>query len=128
MPTAIAKINQMVYFKEDKYIKRIIKKGFQEFFKYRVLPYDKTIETPIYFIGSIAHYFRDILEKIAKKMVEIKNIKNSTLGEIMIDLIKNAIKLSSSKSPRIEKKESADIVLNRPSQTKQINIITPKDV
>ena len=57
----------MFEFKEDKYIKRIIKKGFQEFFRYRVLPYDKTIETPVYFIGSIAFYFRDILEKIAKK-------------------------------------------------------------
>ncbi|WP_299051340.1 N-acetylglucosamine kinase [uncultured Polaribacter sp.] len=57
----------MFDFKEDKYIKRIIKKGFQEFFKYRVLPYSKTSETPVYFIGSIAHYFRDILEKIAVK-------------------------------------------------------------
>ena len=57
----------MFEFKEEKYIKRIIKKGFQEFFKYRILPYNKTAETPIYFIGSIAHYFRDILEKIAKK-------------------------------------------------------------
>ncbi len=57
----------MFEFKEDKYIKKIIKKGFQEFFKYRVLPYGKTAETPIYFIGSIAFYFRDILEKIAKK-------------------------------------------------------------
>ncbi|MEO9570767.1 MAG: N-acetylglucosamine kinase [Polaribacter sp.] len=57
----------MFEFKEDKYIKRIIKKGFQEFFKYRVLPYNKTSDTPIYFIGSIAHYFRDILEKIAEK-------------------------------------------------------------
>ena len=57
----------MFEFKDEKYIKRTIKKGFQEFFKYRILPYNKTIETPIYFIGSIAHYFRDILEKIAKK-------------------------------------------------------------
>jgi len=56
----------MFDFKEEKYIKKIIKKGFQEFFKYRVLPYNKTHETPIYFIGSIAHYFRDILEEIAK--------------------------------------------------------------
>ena len=55
----------MFDFKEEKYIKKIIKKGFQEFFKYRVLPYNKTKDTPIYFIGSIAHYFRDILENIA---------------------------------------------------------------
>lgn len=57
----------MFEFKEDRYIKKIIKKGFQEFFKYKILPHNKTAETPIYFIGSIAHYFRDILEKIAKK-------------------------------------------------------------
>ncbi|QOD62060.1 N-acetylglucosamine kinase [Polaribacter haliotis] len=57
----------MFDFKDEKYIKRIIKKGFQEFFKYRILPYDINDETKIYFIGSIAHYFRDILEKIARK-------------------------------------------------------------
>jgi len=57
----------MFDFKEDKYIKRMIKKGFQEFFKYRILPYKKSAKTPIYFIGSIAFYFRDILEKIAIK-------------------------------------------------------------
>lgn len=57
----------MFEFKEDKYIKKIIKKGFQEFFKYRILPYNKTSDTPIYFIGSIAYYFRDILDKIANK-------------------------------------------------------------
>ena len=57
----------MFEFKEDKYIKKIIRKGFQEFFKYRILPYGKTTETPIYFIGSIAFYFREILEEVAKK-------------------------------------------------------------
>jgi N-acetylglucosamine kinase-like BadF-type ATPase len=57
----------MFEFKEEKYIKRIIKRGFHEFFKYRILPFDKSIETPLYFIGSIAFYFRDILEKVAKK-------------------------------------------------------------
>jgi N-acetylglucosamine kinase-like BadF-type ATPase len=57
----------MFEFKEDKYIKKIIKRGFNDFFKYRVLPFGKTTETPIYFIGSIAFYFREILEKVAKK-------------------------------------------------------------
>ena len=57
----------MFDFKEDKYIKRIIKKGFQEFFKYRILPFEKDAATPLYFIGSISYYFRDILEKVAKK-------------------------------------------------------------
>ena len=57
----------MFEFKEEKYIKRIIKRGFQEFFQYRILPFEKSSETPLYFIGSIAFYFRDILEKVAKK-------------------------------------------------------------
>lgn len=57
----------MFDFKDEKYIKRIIKKGFQEFFKCRVLPFEKTSVTPLYFIGSIAFYFRDILEDVAKK-------------------------------------------------------------
>lgn len=57
----------MFDFKEDIYIRKIIRKGFHKFFKFRVLPFNKTMETPIYFIGSIAYYFRDILEEIAGK-------------------------------------------------------------
>lgn len=57
----------MFEFKDEKYIQKIIKKGFVKFFKCRILPFDKTTNTPIYFIGSIAFYFRDILENIAAK-------------------------------------------------------------
>jgi len=71
----------MFEFKEEKYVKRIIKKGFQEFFKYRILPFDKTEETPLYFIGSIAFYFREILEKTAKK----NNLKVTDIIQRPID-------------------------------------------
>ena len=54
-------------FKENIYIRNIIFEGFQQFFKYRVLPFNKTASTPLYFIGSIAFYFRDILEEVANK-------------------------------------------------------------
>ncbi|MDG1954108.1 MAG: N-acetylglucosamine kinase [Polaribacter sp.] len=57
----------MFDYKTEKYIRKIIKKGFKTFFKYRVLPLNKTPDTPIYFIGSIAFYFRDILEDVAQK-------------------------------------------------------------
>lgn len=70
----------MFEFKEEKYIKKIIKRGFQEFFKYRILPYEKDAQTPLYFIGSIAFYFRDILEKVA--------IKN---GHVITDVIQRPI-------------------------------------
>ncbi|MBA6156313.1 N-acetylglucosamine kinase [Tenacibaculum sp. S7007] len=55
----------MFDYKESKYIQEIIKNGFQKFFEYRVLPFDKDKNTPIYFIGSIAFYFKDILEQVA---------------------------------------------------------------
>ena len=80
----------MFDFKEDKYIKRIIKKGFQEFFKFRILPYNKTTETPIYFIGSIAHYFRDILEKVAKKNnLKITDVIQRPIDNLLEYHIKN---------------------------------------
>ena len=53
--------------KEDKYIKKLIQKGFQKYFKFQILPHHKNTETPIYFIGSIAYYFKDILKKVATK-------------------------------------------------------------
>lgn len=53
--------------KNEKYIKKLIKKGFHQYFKYQVLPYNKDVTTPIHFIGSIAYYFKDILEKTALK-------------------------------------------------------------
>ena len=57
----------MFEFKEKEYIKKLIKKGFEEFFKFRILPYGLPFETPVYFIGSIAHYFRDTLETVASE-------------------------------------------------------------
>lgn len=57
----------MFEFKDNKYIKKLIKKGFQEFFKFKVAPCKREVKVPLYFIGSIAFYFRDILEKVAEK-------------------------------------------------------------
>jgi N-acetylglucosamine kinase-like BadF-type ATPase len=71
----------MFDFKENSYIRNLIKNGFQEFFKYRILPFNKTSETPIYFIGSIAHYFRDILEEIANN----NNLKVTDIIQRPID-------------------------------------------
>lgn len=57
----------MFDFKEEKYVRRLMKRGFEKFFKYRILPYELQQDTPIYFIGSIAHYFREILDDVAEK-------------------------------------------------------------
>ena len=57
----------MFDFKDEKYVRRLMKKGFEKFFKYRILPYNPSEDLPIYFIGSIAHYFKEILDDVAKK-------------------------------------------------------------
>ncbi|NJB82589.1 N-acetylglucosamine kinase [Wenyingzhuangia aestuarii] len=57
----------MFEFKDHDYITGLIEKGVDEFFRYRVLPYGKGKETPIYFIGSVAYYFSNIIEKVATK-------------------------------------------------------------
>ena len=64
----LASFSKFMYtHKNDYYIEDLIQKGFEQYFKYQVLPYNKASGTPIYFIGSIAYYFRDILENVAKK-------------------------------------------------------------
>jgi len=55
----------MFQFKETAYMHALIKKGFSTFFEYRILPYKKTAAIPIYFIGSIAYYFKLVLEEVA---------------------------------------------------------------
>lgn len=57
----------MFEFKEEKYVRRLMRKGFEKFFKFRILPYQVAKDTPIYFIGSIAFYFREILDDVAAK-------------------------------------------------------------
>lgn len=55
----------MFEYKDEKYIKELMKSGYEAFFQCRILPYKKGPETPIYFIGSIAHYFSDLLDEVA---------------------------------------------------------------
>ena len=65
----------MFKFKTTDYIRNLINKGFEDFFNYRILPYHKDKSVPIYFIGSIAHYFGDLLEDVAhSKGLKIEGI------------------------------------------------------
>ncbi|MBS9774032.1 MAG: N-acetylglucosamine kinase [Tenacibaculum sp.] len=74
----------MLEFKDEEYIKKIIKEGFDKFFEYRILPYNKPTETPIYFVGSIAFYFKDILESVAKKYnLTITNVIKRPINKLI---------------------------------------------
>jgi len=69
---------------EEKYIKRLIKKGFNTFLEKRILIYKKDKSIPIYFIGSIAFYFKELLEKCAKKHgLEITDIIQRPLNNLI---------------------------------------------
>lgn len=52
-------------FKDENYIKQLVKDGFKTFFDFRVLPLLQDKPLPLYFIGSIAYFFKDILSEVA---------------------------------------------------------------
>jgi len=84
MPKKLRKDAFMFSYKEEKYTKKIIKKGFDTFLNKRVLIYKKQQEIPIYFIGSIAYYFKELLEKSAKKHnLNITNIIQRPLDNLI---------------------------------------------
>lgn len=61
--------------KNEKYVKKLVNKGLTKFFNLHIIPFNKSDTVPLYFIGSIAYFFQDILHKIAlKNNMTIKNI------------------------------------------------------
>lgn len=52
---------------ENPVIKQIIVDSFDEFFRRHIHKYDSYQKIPVNFIGSIAFYFKDILQEVAKK-------------------------------------------------------------
>lgn len=61
--------------KGESYMHQLITKGFEEFMETRVLPYPKAHEIPVYFTGSIAYFFRPVLEEVAGKYgITIKDV------------------------------------------------------
>lgn len=51
--------------KDSTYIHQIITEGFDLYFERQIIPFQKP-HVPIYFIGSIAYYFKTILQNVAK--------------------------------------------------------------
>ncbi|WP_214985441.1 N-acetylglucosamine kinase [Tenacibaculum dicentrarchi] len=74
----------MYLYKDTPYIKKLVKKGFKKFFNFHVLAYNKNKKTPVYFIGSIAFYFKDILQDVASKNnIEITNIIEKPINNLI---------------------------------------------
>lgn len=47
------------------YIQELIYEGLHEFAKFHITPYTDYTRVPVHFVGSVAYYFKDVLEKVA---------------------------------------------------------------
>lgn len=70
---------------QEKYIQTLVKAHFQLFFDRKVFCYEQAIQLPIHFTGSIAYYFRQLLEEVA----ENNNLK---IGNIVQNPMENLIR------------------------------------
>ena len=51
--------------KEEDFVKRLVEKGMKEFFENYVITIPEYQVVPVHFVGSIAHFFNDILSNVA---------------------------------------------------------------
>jgi len=58
------------------YSQKVLEKGISVFIKTRVLTFENVENVPVHFVGSIAYFAKDVIEKVAKKY-------NITLGNIV---------------------------------------------
>ena len=58
--------------KNSGYIRKLVTSCLDEFFLKRILPYPKRKEIPLYFVGSIAWFFEDILSELSEKKYQTR--------------------------------------------------------
>ena len=75
----------------DPFVNEMIADGFYEFIKTHVKCFSNYQEVPVHFVGSVAHYFQDILEKVCKT----QDIK---IGQIIKKPIDGLVKYHMEKS------------------------------
>lgn len=46
---------------EDPFVQELLKKSFNDFLEYHVLPFEKSKKVPVHFVGSVAFIFKNIL-------------------------------------------------------------------
>lgn len=71
--------------KEHPFIQKLLKQEFSNYFEFQILPYPEAKTCEINFIGSIAHYYEDILRNIARE-------HRLNIGQIVQKPIDNLIK------------------------------------
>ena len=74
--TYLAHFAEFIFSNErNAYADKVLEKGINVFFKTRILTYKEVKNVPVHFVGSIAFFAKDIIEKIANKYnVKLGNI------------------------------------------------------
>jgi len=62
---------------EHSWIKQFVYKGMTDFFETNIAAYEQYTSAPVHFIGSIAYYFKDTLQKVAGE-------NGFTIGKIIV--------------------------------------------
>lgn len=68
---------------EHPYIEKMVYDSFTEFFERNALRYENSDKLPIHFVGSIANYYKEVLEKVA----EDKGVKIGKILKAPIDAL-----------------------------------------
>lgn len=76
--------------KENAVIKQIIVDSFDEFFRRHIHKYDSYQKIPVNFIGSIAYYFKEVLQEVAKRHKATVGLVIKTPVAKLIEFHKNA--------------------------------------
>jgi len=85
--------------KRNSYSDKVLEKGINVFFKTRILTYDKVNDVPVHFVGSIAYFARDIIQKVAAKhQVKLGNIVRRPIDGL-IEYHKELLKLEAIQDP-----------------------------
>ncbi|NQX81713.1 MAG: N-acetylglucosamine kinase [Flavobacteriaceae bacterium] len=81
----LAKFSKFIYTNIDhSYSKELLERGFDEFIKLRILPFNITKETPVHFVGSISYYFKEVLKsRLEYHNLSIGNIVKSPIDSLV---------------------------------------------
>jgi N-acetylglucosamine kinase-like BadF-type ATPase len=70
--------------KNSEYINNLLENGFDLFIRNRILPYEKSTQVPVYFIGSIAWFFKPVLYQVAKKYhIDLKKVIRRPIDKLI---------------------------------------------
>ena len=86
----LAKFSEFIFeYKNDDFIKRLIKIEFQKYIDYQILPYLKYQPKEFHFVGSIAHHYKDLLiETVQENNIKIDNIIKKPIDGLVKSIIK----------------------------------------